>query len=196
MEKKLPEVLRDIDKHWQGKGQGPLRLMFQDEARFGRITDPRRCWAPYPLRPVCKAMQTREYTYAYAAVSVVDGSLDTLILPSANTECMQIFLNEVAARHPDDRIVMVMDGAGWHRSAQLVMPENVVMLKLPPYSPELNPVENLWDDLREKSFGNIVFDSLDALEAHLEAALRNFELQRDRVKSIVAWPWIINSLIN
>ena len=66
---------------------------------------------------------------------------------------------------------------------------------VPPYSPELNPVENLWDDLREKSFGNIVFDSLDALETHLEAALRNFELQRDRVKSIVAWSWIMCHLL-
>jgi len=170
--------------------------MFQDEARFGRITDPRRCWAPYPLRPVCKAMLTREYLYAYAAASVSDGVLDTLILPTANTECMQIFLDEVASRHPEDRIVMVLDGAGWHRSQMLKTPENMLLLKLPPYSPELNPVENLWDDLREKSFGNIVFESLDAVESHLEIALRNFELQQDRVKSIIAWPWIINSLVD
>lgn len=170
--------------------------MFQDEARFGRITDPRRCWAPYPLRPICKAMQTREYTYAYAAVSVADGMLDTLILPTANTECMQIFLDEVSVRHPEDRIVMVMDGAGWHRSKMLKPPKNVYILSLPPYSPELNPVENLWDDLREKSFGNLVFDSLRALEAHLEVSLKNFEMEHERVKSIVSWPWIINSLIN
>ncbi len=167
--------------------------MFQDEARFGRITNPRRCWAPYPLQPVCKTILTREYLYAYAAARVSDGVLDTLILPSTNTECMQIFLDEVASRHPDDRIVMVLDGTGWHRSQMLKMPENMRLLKLPPYSPELNPVENpvenLWDDLREKSFGNIVFDSLDAVELHLEIALRNFELQQDRVKSIITWPY-------
>jgi hypothetical protein len=169
--------------------------MFQDEARFGRITDPRRCWAPYPMRPICKAMLTREYTYAYAAVSVTDGALDTLILPAANTACMQLFLTEVATRHPNDRIVMVADGAGWHQSTQLTLPDNLFLLKLPPYSPELNPVENLWDELREKSFGNLVFDSMTSLETHLEAALKNFELDIDRVKSIVSWPWIINALL-
>jgi len=142
--------------------------MFQDEARFGRITDPRRCWAPFPMRPLCKAMLTREYLYAYAAVSVADGKLDTLILPTANTACMQIFLNEVASRYPEERIVMVADGAGWHRSHELVPPANLRLLKLPPYSPELNPVEHLWDDLREKSFHNRVFNSIGALELHLE----------------------------
>jgi transposase len=178
-----------------GKSKGPLRVMFQDEARFGRITDPRRCWAASPMRPLCKTMLTREYTYAYAAVSVTDGVLDTLILPSANTACMQLFLIEVAARHPYDRIVMVVDGAGCHQSKQLTLPDNIYLLKLPPYSPELNPVENLWDELREKSFGNLVFDSMSSLENHLEAALKNFELDLDRVKSIVSWSWIINSLL-
>jgi transposase len=110
------------------------------------------------MRPLCKAMITREYTYAYAAVSVTDGVLDTLILPTANTIGMQLFLTEVATRHPNDRIVMIADGAGWHQSTQLTLPNNLYLLKLPPYSPELNPVENLWDELREKSFGNLVFD--------------------------------------
>ena len=136
------------------------------------------------------------YTYAYAAVSVRDGQLDTLILPHVNGPCMQIFLDEVASRHPSERIVMVLDGAGWHQSESLLLPPNLRVLKLPPYSPELNPVEHLWDDLREKSFCNNVFDSLDALENHLEVALRDMELDHHRVHSIVAWPWIINSLVN
>lgn len=170
--------------------------MFQDEARFGRITDTRRCWCPKPIRPMVKAMVTQEYTYAYAAVSVADGELDTLILPHVNGYCMQLFLNEVAARHPDDRVIMVLDGAGWHQSQELALPENLRLLKLPPYSPELNPVEHLWDELREKSFPNLVFDSLDALEGHLESALREMENDIARVKSIVAWPWIIEALVN
>lgn len=170
--------------------------MFQDEARFGRISDTRRCWCPKPTRPMVKAMVTQEYTYAYAAVSVADGGLDTLILPHVNGDCMQLFLDEVAARHPDDRIVMVLDGAGWHQSQALALPANLRLLKLPPYSPELNPVEYLWDELREKSFHNLVFDSIDALEGHLESALREMENDLARVRSIVAWPWIIKSLVN
>jgi transposase len=170
--------------------------MFQDEARFGRISDTRRCWCPKPARPLCQAQVTQEYTYAYAAVAVADGDLDTLILPHVNGDCMQLFLDEVAARHPQDRIVMVLDGAGWHQSQALILANNLRLLTLPPYSPELNPVEHLWDELREKSFHNRVFDSIDALEIHLEASLRAMELDHPRVRSIVAWPWIINSLTN
>ena len=139
-------------------------------------------------------MVTQEYTYAYAAVSVADGALDSLILPHVNTVCMQIFLDEVAARHPEDRIVMVTDGAGWHRSESLTIPENMRLVKLPPYSPELNPVEHIWDDLREKSFHNRVFKSIDALEQHLSVSLLQMELDNQRVHSIVAWPWIISAL--
>jgi hypothetical protein len=192
MEKKLPDLIQEIDRQWQG--EAPIRLMFQDEARFGRISDTRRCWCPKPIRPLCQAMVTQEYTYAYAAVSVADGTLDTLILPHVNGDCMQVFLDEVASRHLGDRIVMVLDGAGWHQSESLILASNLRLLKLPPYSPELNPVEHLWDELREKSFHNLVFDSLDALENHLEIALHDMELDRERVHSIVAWPWIINSL--
>ena len=170
--------------------------MFQDEARFGRISDTRRCWCPKPVRPLCQAMVTQEYTYAYAAVSVRDGQLDSLILPHVNGSCMQIFLDEVASRYPDERLLMVLDGAGWHQSKSLRLPPNLRLLKLPPYSPELNPVEHLWDELREKSFCNNVFESLEALENHLEVALRDLELDHQCVHSIVAWPWIINSLMN
>ncbi len=169
--------------------------MFQDEARFGRINDVRRAWAPKPIRPLCTAMLTHEYTYAYAAVDVDSGELDTLMLPSVNGECMQIFLDEVAARHRSDRIVMVLDGAGWHASKSLIIPQNIKLLSLPPYAPELNPVEHLWDELREKHFHNLAFDSILALEDHLESALRTLEMKRESVRSIVRWPWIVNALL-
>lgn len=168
--------------------------MFQDEARFGRINDVRRCWAPKPMRPLCQAMLTHEYTYAYAAVEPLTGILDTLILPHVNTGCMQVFLDEVAARHPQDKIIMVLDGAGWHVSKSLNPPANMRLLPLPPYAPECNPVEHVWDELREKFFHNKVFDSLDALEDQLEFALKTYENDRATIKSIVAWEWIINAL--
>lgn len=139
-------------------------------------------------------MVTHEYTYAYAAVSVVDGQLDSLILPHVNGACMQLFVDELAARYPKERVVLVLDGAGWHQSHAIAWPANVRLMRLPPYSPELNPVENLWDEIREKYFHNRLFGSLDSLEDQLEAALRTMELDPKRVRSIVAWPWIINSL--
>jgi transposase len=141
-------------------------------------------------------MVSHEYTYAYAAVSVIDGKVDSLILPHVNGDCMQIFLDEISLRYPDVRMIMVLDGAGWHRNGSLTIPDNIRLLRLPPYSPELNPAEHLWDDLREKAFHNVVFNSIDALEDHLEEALWNMENDQDRIRSIVAWPWIINALLN
>ena len=176
-------------------GTLPVKLMFQDEARFGRINDVRRCWAPLPVRPLCRAMLTHEYTYAYGAVEVVSGEFDSLILPHVNTDCMQLFLDEVGARHPQRRIIMVLDGAGWHASADLIPPSNMRLLSLPPYAPELNPVEHLWDELREKHFHNMAFDSLDALEDQLELGLLALENDLPRVQSIVAWDWIVSALL-
>lgn len=108
---------------------------------------------------------------------------------------MQIFLDEVASRYPEERLLMILDGAGWHRESCLNIPANMRLVSLPPYSPGLHPVEHIWDEVREQYFGNLVFDSLDALEDHLETALRSMELDQPRVKSIVAWSWIINSLL-
>jgi DDE superfamily endonuclease len=192
MEKKLPEKLHEICQGWQ---DGPIRLMFQDEARFGRINDVRQCWAPQPLRPVCKAMLTHEYTYAYAAVEPATGVMDTLVLPQVNTNCMQLFLDLVGARHPSEHIVMVLDGAGWHSSKKLVAPSHMRLLSLPPYSPELNPVEHLWDELREKCFHNKVFASIGALEDDLAMGLLAMENAPAVVQSISNWPWIIDGLL-
>lgn len=192
MEKKLPETIEQALKQFDTPA--PLRLMFQDEARFGRISQTRTCGCPKPLRPLVKARVTQEYTYAYAAVSPSDGLLDTLILPSVNSACMQVFVDEIAHRHPDENILRVVDGAGWHRSQSLNLPGNLQFLFLPPYAPELNPVEHLWDDLREKSFYNLVFDSLKSLENHLELALADFEKSVGRTKGITGWSWIINAL--
>lgn len=169
-------------------------MMFQDEARFGRISDVRRCWCPKPHRPMVKAMISQEYTYAYTALTPADGRMDSLVLPFVNGICMDIFLKEIASRYSGERIIMIVDGAGWHKNQKLPLPSNLRLVFLPPYAPELNPVEHIWDDLREKFFHNRVFDSIDALEDHLVSALLAYENDSGRVRSITGWDWIINSL--
>jgi transposase len=136
----------------------------------------------------------REYTYAYAAVSPADGILDSLVLPVVNAHAMSLFLSEVSQRHPNDFILMVMDKAGWHRAKDLKIPTNMRIIFLPPYSPELNPVEHLWEEIREKWFPNKVFKSLDAVECVLVEALATLEQSRETVASITGFEWI-NSLI-
>jgi putative transposase len=126
--------------------------MFQDEARFGRMAKPRRCWAPKPCRPVMLNGYEREFIYAYGAVSPREEELDWKLCSQMNTRRMNEFLAQVAQRHPRDFIVMVVDGASSHRGKELVVPENIRLLPLPAYSPELNPQEHLWDEIREKEF--------------------------------------------
>lgn len=102
--------------------------MFQDEGRFGRISDPRRCWAPSGLRPDVPTQVVREYTYAFAAVSPHDGTMDSLILPEVNACMMSMFLEEVATRHPGDLILMLMDQASWHKAQELKIPQNMRLI--------------------------------------------------------------------
>lgn len=168
--------------------------MFQDEARFGRMTRIRRCWSPAPSRPVVFNGYEREFTYVYGAVSPKEGELDWCLTPKMNTEAMSSFLEQVSRAHPDEWIVMVVDGASSHKSKELRIPENICLLPLPGYSPELNPQEHIWDELREKEFPNRVFENMKAVKTQLIHGV--FELCADpkRIRSITCWPWI-NSLI-
>lgn len=167
--------------------------MFQDEARFGRLSDPRRCWAPAPLRPVVRVALVREYTYAYAAVSPQDGALDWMLTAKMDTLNMSAFLDHVSQRHVDDYIVMVLDGASSHRSHDLCIPGNMALVRLPSYSPELNPAERLWEEIREKEFANRVFDSLGEAIAQAALGLKRLELMPDGLQSLTGWPWILGS---
>lgn len=102
--------------------------------------------------------------YTCGAVSIGTGQVDSLVLPRLDMVCMQIFLDEVARRYPNEKLIMVLDNAGWHLGKSLKTPKNTRLLPLPPYSPELNPMANIWDELREKSFHNRVFENLDEME--------------------------------
>ena len=144
--------------------------MFADEARFGRINCPRPCWAPTGLRPKVASQLIREFTYLYGAVSPKDGACCYLIMPAADTECFQIFLDALAKKFPRQYILLFLDGAGNHSGGNLVIPANIKLEFLPAYSPELNPQENLWDEIREKIFKNYALRSMDEVYDKLEEA--------------------------
>ena len=108
--------------------------MAQDEGCFGRISRPQRCWAPPGVRPHVPSQVVREYTYVYAAVAPKEGLLTSLILPEASTEMMNLFLEHLSQTYSKYFIVMQVDGAGWHRSQELVIPANIRLIQQPPYS--------------------------------------------------------------
>jgi transposase len=174
----------------QEEAHRPVRVMFEDEARFGRISEPRRCWAPPGVRPEVKTQIVREYEYVYGAVSPHDGVLDTLVLPEVNAEAMGVFLTEVAQRHKEEFLILVLDGAGWHRAKRLVVPENMRLLPLPPWSPQLNPAEHIWDELREKWFANRWFETMDQLDRQLVTGLTILEADARRIASLTGFDWI------
>ena len=166
--------------------------MFQDEARFGRISDPKPCWSPKGCRPIVGVQMVREYVYIFGAVSPLDGCHDSLVLPRADSEAMSIFLKEVSLRHQGEYIVMFMDQAGWHTSKTLIIPPNMELAFLPPYSPELNPQEQIWDELREKFFANKAFKTLNAVMDKAVEALQILEGLPDKIKSIAHREWLLN----
>lgn len=138
----------------------------------------------------------RKYIYAFSAVSPHDGVLDSLVLPWVNAETMSLFLAEVASRHADEFIFMVMDQAGWHIAGELTVPENMRLMYLPPYSPELNPAEHLWEALREDCFANHVFRDLDHVERTLTKGLVDLEADPIRTQSLAGFDWITSMSLN
>ena len=170
--------------------------MFQDEGRFGLLGRPRRCWAPRPVRPTVGARLERKFSYAFAAVSPHDGVMDSLILPWVNAEMMSLFLATVAERHAAEFVVMVMDRAGWHIAGDLVVPDNMRLVYLPPYSPELNPAEHLWDSLRENHFANTVSSDIDAVETALAGGLRVMESDHSTTQKLTGFNWITSISLN
>ena len=133
----------------------------------------------------------REFVYVYGAVSPRESHFDWKICPQMNTERMSEFLDQIARRYPEDFIIMIVDGASSHRGKDLVIPNNMKLFPLPAYSPELNPQEHLWDEIREKEFPNRVFDSLDGVKKQLKSGLIRLARDFARIRSITEWPWIV-----
>jgi len=130
----------------------------------------------------------REALYVFAAVAPSLGKMCSLILPTANTEMMNLFLEHVSQTFSGYFIVMQVDQASWHQAKALVVPENIRLIKQPPYSPEVNPVEHIWDDIREKYFHNRVFSSLDLLTDTLCQALNMLSDNPQRITSMTNFP--------
>jgi len=162
--------------------------MFSDEAGFGRISDPANCWAPPKMRPEVPSQRIREYKTVYGAVSPIDGKGYFVVLDKSNTENMSVFLQKLSEKFPDELILLCVDNASWHKSKDLIVPKNIVRFYLPPRTPEMNPIETVWREIRKLGFKNQVFDSINAVVARFIDTVRN--MTTDTIKSITLWGWI------
>ncbi len=170
-------------------------MLFMDEGRFGRISERADCWAPRPVRPRIPRQVVRESLYAFAAIEPLRGALAWNRWPKCNTATMSLFLLDVLAAWPDRRLLLVLDGAGWHKARALPVPERLRLLHLPPYCPECNPTEHLWDEVREKGFANRFFATFDAVEVGLRTQLDALTADPARLRSLTCFPWIRDSLL-
>jgi putative transposase len=163
--------------------------MFQDEAGFGRINKPKYCWCFNGLRPVVPCHHIREYRYAYGAVEPLTGDSFFQVLPHSNTACMDVFLWGLSEEYPNDRILLVCDKASWHTSKTLEIPENIRLIYLPPATPEMNPIEQIWKEIRKRGFRNEIFQTLEKVIDRLCDTICS--LTNETVKSITGRDWIM-----
>ena len=163
--------------------------MFQDEAGFGRINKPKYCWCFPNLRPTVPCHHIREYRYAYGAVDPIDGESFFLVMPYSNTACMNVFLQKLSETFPDDYILLPCDRAAWHRSNGLIVPANIELFMLPPATPEMNPIEQIWKEIRKRGFRNEIFHTLDKVVDRLCDSICS--LSNNTVKSITGREWIL-----
>jgi transposase len=178
-------VVEQIDAIAEAHPDQEIRIYFEDEARFGQKGTITRVWAPKGSRP--RAVRQLRYTslYVLLAVCVTTGTTTALLMPELNAEVLNLFLEQMSRELPSGvHAVLIWDGAGFHTSKDLVVPSNISVILLPPYSPELNPVENLWHYLRSHHWSNRAYQDYDELESEAVKSVCAVSRDREKVKSI------------
>lgn len=168
-----------------------LLIFHQDEARFGQQGTLTRVWAPKGSRPTAVKQTEYEYLWVVGAVCAETGQAEAILSPSLNTEVMNTFLREFSRSLAGDvHAVLLWDGAGFHRSGKLQVPANISLVELPPYSPQLNPIENLWHYLRSHFWSNRWYEDYDALMDAAMDAWRKAALTPEIIRSVCHAPYL------
>jgi putative transposase len=164
--------------------------MFEDEGGFGRINKPKYCWCYPGFRPAVPCHHIREYRHAYGAVEPLTGESFFLIMPGCDTDCMNVFLRELSKAYPNDWIILACDGAAWHRANALEIPSNIQLFFIPPATPEMNPMEQIWKEIRKRGFTNEIFLTLEKVVCRLSDTICSLSYQD--IRSITGRDWILN----
>jgi len=172
-----------------------VRIWVIDEHRYGLIPVVRKCWTLRGLRPVAPYQTKYQWGYLYSALEV-DGAnaAEFLCLPRVGLDLSRLFLEQIAASDPQAEHVVIQDQAGFHLDPKRhALPERIHLVSLPPYSPELNPVEAMGDLIKDR-IGNTLWATLDQLEETIAEELRPFYHSAERVRQLVSHPWLINQV--
>jgi hypothetical protein len=174
----------------QARGK-PIELWWQDEARVGQQGSLTSIWAETGRRPRAPRDPRYTWTYIFGAVCPARGVGAALILPSVNIHAMNLHLKEISRQVASGaHAVVTRDGAGWHQGGgRLKLPDNISLLRLPPYAPELNPQENIWQFLRQTYLANRVYDTYEALVDACCDAWNAQTATPDTITSIASRDW-------
>ena len=166
------------------------RYGFRTRRASARRTALTRVWGQTGSRPAAPKDLGFASAYVFGAVCPSQGKAAALIMPICNTAAMNHHLSEISSQvAADAHAVVILDGAGWHKSQGLVVPSNITLLALPPYSPELNPVERIWHYLRSHWLANSVFTSLADIMDACETAWNRFAADHALIRSLCAVAW-------
>ena len=167
-----------------------VEIWVQDEMRVGQKNPCVYQWAPTGSRPRQPADQRFESMYVFGAFCPQKGTAAAILSPVCNHEIMQMHLNEISQQvGKKAHAMIILDGAGWHTANELVIPKNITLVILPPYSPELNPSENIWQYMRQNWISNTVFDDLEEIFRIVEEAWNKLIKLPERIKSITTREW-------
>ena len=168
----------------------PIEIWWQDEARVGQKNGITRRWARRGSRPSAPKDQRTKSAYIYGAICPAEGKAAGLVLPRCNSEGMTLHLAEIAATvAPGAHAVLMVDQAGWHGSGALIVPPNITLMPLPSKCPELNPVENIWQFMRDNWLSNRIFKSYDDILDQCCFAWNRLADQPWRIMSIGLQKW-------
>ncbi|MFN3077572.1 MAG: IS630 family transposase [Alphaproteobacteria bacterium] len=177
-----------IPGHAKGK---PLEVWWQDEARVGQQGTLSYVWADKGTRP--RRLKDTRYSWAYifGAVCPARNVGAALVMPRANAAAMNKHFAEIATQvAPDSHAVLILDGAGWHQpGGELRVPDNISILHLPPYCPELNPVENIWQYLRQNYLSNIIFNDYNHIVEACCDAWNKLTTTTGKIREIATRSW-------
>lgn len=168
-----------------------VEVWFQDEARFGQKGTLTRIWSERGNRACAFRSLGYEWTYLYGSVCPLTGASHGLLLPYVDLDGMQIYVDDFSRNRPENTFtVLVCDQAGWHTSGKLKLPDTMMLLCLPAKSPELNPAELLWREMRQKHLGNRVFPDVDLMCEEVSTAWMRVIENPQSLKALCGFNWI------
>lgn len=170
-----------------------MKVLAFDEARFGLINWHYRRYCPVGFRPPRLVRRRYEWSWLYAAVEPATGESFCSYMPGVDGHCLETFFRELSEAYSDYHLVVVLDNAPSHRSKSITLPENMTLLKLPRYSPELNPVERWFLEFR-RSLSNKTFETVESLQHTLTRTLEPYWREPALLKKLTGYCWWIGAI--